>query len=138
MPLPLYRAIHGLDILPALKREAFSSILRNTYYGQRFIYRLNRASASGLVPEVLHKSPTEQMFVLTVPKLPLGGLPKHDPTAYPSLQRVFETIEVGSTSVTSIRESTLLPIVIAHDEASTPMKTGSKVLILFERGELDF
>jgi hypothetical protein len=78
------------------------------------------------------------MFVLTVPKLPLGGLPKHDPTAYPSLQRVFETIEVGSTSVTSMRENALLPIVIAHNEASIPMKTGSKVLTLFARGELDF
>jgi len=78
------------------------------------------------------------MFVLTVPKFSLGGLSKHDPTAYPSLQRVFETIEVGSTSVTSMRESTLLPIVIAHNEASIPVKTGSKVLTLFARGELDF
>lgn len=103
-------------------RSSSSEYGSNTYYGQRFIY----------------KSPAEQMFVLTVPKLPLDGLPKHEPTAYPSLQRVFETIEVGSTSVTSMRENALLPIVLAHNEASIPMKTGSKVLTLFARDKLDF
>lgn len=103
-------------------RSSSSGYGGNTYYGQRFIYT----------------SPSDQIYVLTVPKLPLDGLPSHDPTAHPSLQRVFETIDVASTSVTSIRENAILPIVIAHNEASIPMKTGSKVLTLFARDELNF
>jgi hypothetical protein len=83
-----------------------------TYYGQKFIYK----SGSG------------RIFVLTIPKLPQG--PKHDPTSYPMMRRTLETIDSVETA---LYDDATIPITLAHQRASIPLKTGSKVLELFSK-----
>lgn len=83
-----------------------------TYYGQKFVY----------------KSRSGRIFVLTIPKLPEG--PKHEPTSYPIMRRTLETI---NSVETALYDDATIPITLAHQRASIPLETGSKVLELFSK-----
>ena len=76
----------------------------------------------------IYKSKSERIFVLNLPKL--EGDAKYDPTNYPLLRKTLETI----TSVeTALYDDATIPITLAHQSASIPLKTGTKVLELFSR-----
>lgn len=87
-----------------------------TYYGQKFIY----------------KAESERIFVLTIPKLPGGA--KHDPESYPLMRKTLETI---SQVETALYDDATIPVTLAHQHASIPLKTGSRVLELFSREILE-
>lgn len=86
------------------------------HYGWPFIYR----SKSG------------RIFVLKVPMLPKGGS-KYDPMNYPLMRKALESI---SKVETALYDDATIPVTLAHQRASIPLKTGSKVLELFTKGEL--
>jgi hypothetical protein len=68
------------------------------------------------------------VFVLDLPKL--EGDAKYDPKNYPLMRKTLETI----TSVeTALYDDATIPITLAHQSASIPLKTGTKVLELFSR-----
>jgi hypothetical protein len=85
----------------------------STYYGQKFIY----------------KSDSGRMFVLTIPKLP-DGIEGHVAENYPQMRRTLEAI--GSVE-TALYDDATIPITLAHQRASIPLKTGSRVLELFTK-----
>lgn len=87
-----------------------------TYYGQKFIY----------------KSESERTFVLTLPQLPDG--PKHDPQSYPLMRSTLESL---SQVETALYDDATIPITLAHQHASIPLKTGSRVLELFSKEALN-
>lgn len=86
------------------------------HYGWPFIYR----SKSGRV------------FVIKVPKLPKGE-DKYDPMNYPLMRKTLESI---SKVETALYDDATIPVTLAHQRASIPLKTGSKVLELFSRDAL--
>lgn len=90
-----------------------------TYYGQKFIY----------------KARSGRIFVLNIPKVPLKGKEKHSPHAYPQFERTIRIVEEVQTA---LYEDSLIPVALANEYASIPLKTGSKVLELLSRGETDF
>jgi hypothetical protein len=84
-----------------------------THYGWPFIY----------------KSQSERIFVLDVPQV-YRGSDKYDPASYPLIRKTLETI----TSVeTALYDDATIPITLAHQSASIPLKTGTRVLELFSR-----
>lgn len=87
-----------------------------TYYGQKFIY----------------KSESDRVFVLTIPKVQNG--PQHEPESYPLMRKTLETL---SKVETALYDDATIPITLAHQNASIPLKTGSRVLELFSREILD-
>ena len=87
-----------------------------TYYGQKFIY----------------KSDSGRTFILTIPQVSDG--PKHDPQSY-SLMR--STLESLGQVETALYDDATIPITLAHQHASIPLKTGSRVLELFSKDVLE-
>lgn len=76
----------------------------------------------------IYKSESGRVFVLDLPKL--EGDAKYDPKNYPLMRKTLETI----TSVeTALYDDATIPITLAHQSASIPLKTGTKVLELFSR-----
>lgn len=90
-----------------------------TYYGQKFIY----------------KTKAGRMFVLNIPKVPSDQYPRHSPHAYPQLQR---TIDIVERVQTALYKDSLIPVALANEYASIPLKTGSKVLELLSRDETGY
>lgn len=86
------------------------------HYGWPFIYR----TKSGRV------------FVIKVPSLP-EGVEKYDPMNYPLIRKTLESI---SKVETALYDDATIPVTLAHQRASIPLKTGSKVLELFSKGAL--
>lgn len=84
-----------------------------TYYGRKFIY----------------KSASERIFVLTLPEIPEGG-PNHEPESYPYMRNTLDTL---SSVETALYDDATIPITLAHQRASIPLKTGSRVLELFSK-----
>lgn len=87
------------------------------HYGWPFIYR----TKSGRV------------FMIKVPKLP-SGEEKYDPTNYPLMRKTLESL---SKVETALYDDATIPVTLAHQRASIPLKTGSKVLELFSKGALN-
>lgn len=87
------------------------------HYGWPFIYR----TRSGRV------------FMLKVPKLP-NGEEKYNPMNYPLMRKTLESI---SKVETALYDDATIPVTLAHQRASIPLKTGSKVLELFSKGALN-
>jgi hypothetical protein len=85
----------------------------DTYYGQKFIY----------------KSESERIFVLSLPQI-ADGIEKHPPGNYPMMRRALETINEVETA---LYDDATIPITLAHQRASIPLKTGSRVLELFTK-----
>jgi hypothetical protein len=83
-----------------------------TYYGQKFIFR----------PD------SDRVFVLTIPKVANG--PQHDPHNYPMMRKTVETL---TRVETALYDDATIPVTLAHQHASIPLKTGSRVLELFSR-----
>lgn len=90
-----------------------------TYYGQKFIY----------------KAESERIFVLNIPQSPIDGMPKYLPHAYPQLKRTIDIVEEVQTA---LYEDSLIPVAMANEYASIPLKTGSRVLELLSQGETEF
>lgn len=88
-----------------------------TYYGQKFIY----------------KSDSGRIFVLTIPKVSRER-PKHEAESYPMMKRTLETL--GRVE-TALYDDATIPITLAHQRASIPLKTGSRVLELFSRESVE-
>jgi hypothetical protein len=84
----------------------------NTYYGQKFMFK----SGSG------------RIFCISVPKLPESGSPEHSAEAYPLLRKTTETLAKVETA---LYDDSLIPVSLAHENASIPLKSGGKVLELF-------
>lgn len=87
-----------------------------TYYGQKFIYKPN----------------SERVFVLTIPKITDG--PQHEPESYSMMRKTLETLDKVETA---LYDDATIPITLAHQHASIPLKTGSRVLELFSKGALN-
>lgn len=87
-----------------------------TYYGQKFIY----------------KPDSERVFVLTIPKIADG--PQHEPESYSMMRKTLETLDKVETA---LYDDATIPITLAHQQASIPLKTGSRVLELFSKGALN-
>lgn len=95
--------------------RAASSFGEDTYYGQKFIYKTRRG----------------QIVVLTVPRLNLDthSTPS-DPTLYRTLPASLLLLDqIG----TKLYQDGLIPVALAHDYASIPLRTGSRVLQLLTR-----
>lgn len=85
---------------------------RDTYYGQKFFYR----TAQG------------QLLTMTIPKLAGEGV--HDAHAYTMLPTTLLLLDrIG----TSLYKDATIPIALAHQFASIPLRTGSRVLTLLSR-----
>jgi hypothetical protein len=85
---------------------------RDTYYGQKFFYR----TAQG------------QLLTITIPKLLGDGV--HDAHAYDMLPTTLLLLDqIG----TSLYKDATIPIALAHQFASIPLRTGSRVLTLLSR-----
>jgi hypothetical protein len=84
----------------------------DTYYGQKFFYR----TAQG------------QLLTITIPKLAGEGV--HDAQAYGLLPTTLLLLDrIG----TSLYKDATIPIALAHQFASIPLRTGSRVLTLLSR-----
>lgn len=90
----------------------------NTYYGHRFIVKTFEG----------------RVHVVTLPKRVDGESVTTDPADYPDLPAVI--VQLGGAK-TRIHENALVPIMEAHEEASIPGRTGSRVLRVFAEEELD-
>lgn len=90
---------------------------RDTYYGQKFIYR----TASG------------QLLTFTIPKTGESVLDPHHPRNYPLLPNTLDLLDRMGTMM---YEGGLIPIALAHHHASIPQKIGSKVLRLLSIEQL--
>ncbi len=89
----------------------------NTYYGHRFIVQ-----------------PTpDDTYVITLPKREQNGDLITDPAAYTEFDAVMHAL---SQAQTCRYENALIPITVAHKQASIPAQTGSRVLRLFAEDEL--
>lgn len=86
------------------------------HYGWPFIYR----TESG------------RIFVIKVPMLAEGD--KYDPRSYPLMRKTLESL---SKVETALYDDATIPVTLAHQRASIPLKTGSKVLELFSKDTLD-
>jgi hypothetical protein len=89
----------------------------NTYYGHRFIVK----TASG------------RAHVITLPKRTDDGEVVTDPAAYQELPTVLYHLNEARTQ---LYEDGLIPVTLAHKEASIPARTGSRVLRVFAEEEL--
>jgi hypothetical protein len=76
----------------------------------------------------IYKSKSGRIFVLNLPKL--EGNSKYDPKNY---DLMMETLNTISSVETALYDDATIPITLAHQSASIPVKTGSKVLELFSR-----
>jgi len=90
-----------------------------TYYGQKFIY----------------KSGAGRMFVLNIPKVPSDKYSQHSPNAYPQMRRTVNLVERVQTA---LYKDSLIPVAMANEYASIPLKTGSRVLELLSKDETGF
>lgn len=97
----------------ATSRSSGQQFGKKTYYGKNFIFRSN----SGRV------------FAMTVPReTNSDGRILHEPAAYPTLRR---TTQLLSQVETALYEDSLIPVALANQYASIPVKTGSKTLAEF-------
>jgi len=78
----------------------------------------------------IYKSKSGRVFVLKVPALHTGS-DKSDPKNYFLMKRTLESI---SEVETALYDDATIPVTLAHQRASIPLKTGSKVLELFSKG----
>ncbi len=90
----------------------------NTYYGHRFI----------------GKTFGGRTHVITLPKHMNGNTVSTDPTEYTELGSVLHLLEVAKTQ---LYEDALIPVTLAHKNASIPGRTGSRVLRVFAEEELE-
>lgn len=86
----------------------------DTYYGQKFFY----------------KTLKNQIFTLTVPKRP--GQPDNpwEPRHYP---RLADSLSLIEQIATVLYENALIPVALAHEYVSIPLRTGSRVLQLLSQ-----
>lgn len=89
----------------------------DTYYGQKFIYKTNR----------------DQLFVITIPKRSVRLDNPWEPEHYP---RLAETLLLLEKVGTTLYENALIPVALAHDFVSIPLRTGSRVLHLLSQTHL--
>jgi hypothetical protein len=75
------------------------------------------------------KSKSERIFVLDLPQLPTGA-EKYDPESYPLMRKTLEAI---NSVETALYDDATIPVTLAHQQASIPLKTGTRVLELFSR-----
>lgn len=80
----------------------------------------------------IFKSETGRLFVLNVPMLPEGS-DKYDPQNYPLMRQTLDTLENVETS---LYDDATIPVTLAHQRASIPLNTGSRVLELFSKDAL--
>ncbi len=73
-----------------------------------------------------------RVFIIKIPSLPEGP-DKYDPMNYPLMRNTLESI---SKVETALYDDATIPVTLAHQRASIPLKTGSKVLELFSKGAL--
>jgi hypothetical protein len=88
-----------------------------TYYGRKFIY----------------KSASERVFVLTLPEITESG-PSHEPDSYPLMR---STLDALRSVETALYDDATIPVTLAHQRASIPLKTGSRVLELFSKESVE-
>lgn len=81
----------------------------------------------------IFKSRTARLFVLNVPMLPQGS-DKYNPMNYQLMRKTLETIQKVETS---LYDDATIPVTLAHQRASIPLNTGSRVLELFSKGSLN-
>ncbi len=87
---------------------------RDTYYGQKFIYKTRQ----------------DKILVITIPKTSVYVSNPHDPVHYPILSATLNLLDrIG----TSLYENAIIPVALAHSFASIPLRTGSRVLTLMSR-----
>lgn len=77
----------------------------------------------------IYKSTSGRIFVLDLPQLPKGS-DKYDPRQYPLMRKTLETI---SSVETALYDDATIPVTLAHQSASIPLKTGTRVLELFSK-----
>ena len=77
----------------------------------------------------IYKSQSNRIFVLDLPQLPTGA-DKYDPQNYSLMRKTLESI---SSVETALYDDATIPITLAHQSASIPLKTGTRVLELFTR-----
>jgi hypothetical protein len=89
----------------------------DTYYGRKFFYKTNKG----------------QMLTLTIPCLDnslLTQFQPDDPSCYVTLGPTLALLdEIG----TKLYQDAIIPVALAHNYASIPLKTGSKVLTLLSK-----
>jgi hypothetical protein len=93
-------------------RKSGQQFGEKTYYGTNFLY----------------KTASDRIFATTIPRERRGGEITYDPTAYPTLRRTADLLEEIETA---LYENSLIPVALANQYASIPVKTGSKVLSEF-------
>lgn len=80
----------------------------------------------------IYKSNSGRLFVLKIP-MPTEG-EKYDPMNYPLMKKTLESIENVETA---LYDDATIPITLAHQRASIPLDTGSRVLELFSQDPTD-
>ncbi|WP_157436535.1 hypothetical protein [Actinospica robiniae] len=109
-----------------IRRRASAGIYgKDEFYGRRFFY----------------KTTTEQMLVLTVPRIPSGQPYESGPVdanpcemleSYPTLRATLEALDRFQTR---LYPNAVIPLALAHSAASLPLGTGRDVLtLLAQRG----
>lgn len=81
----------------------------------------------------IYKSRGGRSFVLKMPSIP-DGEAKYNPQSHYLMRRTLEAIEKVETAV---YDDATIPITLAHEKASIPMGTGSRVLELFAEDEAE-
>ena len=93
-------------------RKSGQQFGEKTYYGTNFLY----------------KTSSERIFATTIPRERKGCEITYNPTAYSTLRRTADLLEEIETA---LYENSLIPVALANQYASIPVKTGSKVLSEF-------
>ncbi|MEW6540799.1 MAG: hypothetical protein AB1402_04190 [Bacillota bacterium] len=105
------------DHILTFRSSSSAAFGRDTYYGQKFFYKTARG----------------QLLTITVPKTNKDTASPHDPREYELLPDALALLDrVG----TALYKDAVIPIALAHNYASIPLRTGSKVLKLLAQGQL--
>lgn len=110
-----------------VRRDSGNVYGKDDFYGRRFFY----------------KSSTEQMLVVTVPRLPAGKPyeadgpggtnASADPSSYPTLR---STLDVLDRLQTRLYPNAVIPVALAHSASALPLGTGRSVLTLLAQDGL--
>jgi hypothetical protein len=92
---------------------------------------------------LFYKTSTDQMIVFTIPRVPAGQPyepagpdrtnPSEDLSSYPGLRAIVEALDRLQTR---LYPNAVIPVALAHSEASLPLGTGRSVLTLLAQQHL--
>jgi hypothetical protein len=129
LPIESVMRLDNAYIAEHIRRKPSSESVygKDEFYGRRFFY----------------KSSTEQMLVVTVPRLPAGRPYEADrpdgvnaseePASYPMLR---QTLEVLDRLQTRLYPNAVIPVALAHSASALPLGTGRSVLTLLAQDGL--